>query len=283
MRTIKLSVLLLLSTLLAAATLFAEDRVLDLAGLLSDAQVQELERRIETIAAQYNFDIVIVTEEYIGNTDINDSAIYVFDDDDDDSDPYVSVDAYADDLFDYSGYGLGEGKDGVLLLQVTETRDYAFTVHGKGPMGGETVFTDWAQELAEKHLVEKLKADDYYGAYMGFIDDTAKYLAVRASGRHFTRFYTGALSFSLIAWIVSFIVAFLVVSIWKRGMNTAKSSGQAAPYIVSGSLQFVESSDKFLFSTVTKTARPKDTGSSSSGRSRTSSSGRSHSGRSGKY
>jgi uncharacterized protein len=118
---------------------------------------------------------------------------------------------------------------------------------------------------------------------MGFIDDTAKYLAVRASGKHFTRFYSGAAAFSLIGWIVSFIIAFLVVSIWKRGMNTAKSSDHAAPYIVPGSLHFAESYDKFLYSTVTKTVKPKNTSSSSSGGSRTSSSGRSHSGRSGKY
>ena len=79
------------------------------------------------------------------------------------------------------------------------------------------------------------------------------------------------------------IIAFIIIQVWKKGMNTALVKTQAAAYLVPGSLSFKVKNDRFLYSTVTKTARPKNTGSGGSGGVHRSSSGRSHGGRGGRY
>jgi uncharacterized protein len=251
--------------------LCAVDRVIDNAGLLSAEQVQTLEHRIEEIAAQYNFDLVIVTEKNIGGAAPETRA---------------SVEAFADDFFDNNGYGRGDDRNGALLLQVTETRDWHISTRGKGPLGGEAVFTDYALTQSGNHVLAFLQKDDPYGAYNSFIDDAAKYLAVAAEGGHYTFFREWLWLFITIAWVVSLLIGFIVVSAWKSGMNTALAGEQAAVYIVPGSLQFTAKDDKLLYSTVSKTAKAQASssgGGSGGSRSHIRSSGSSHGGRGGKY
>lgn len=70
-------------------------RVVDEADLLSDSEEKELAGKIEDLTDKYNFDIVIVTADTInGETPM----------------------AYADDYYDYNGYGAGADNDGILLL-----------------------------------------------------------------------------------------------------------------------------------------------------------------------
>jgi uncharacterized protein len=239
--------------------LCAKTHVVDNAELLSADQVQTLERRINEITSAYanDFDIVIVTEKNIGT---------------------ATPEAFADDFFDYNGYGL----NGVLLLQVTETRDWHISTSGTGPMGGETVFTEYALTNAGNHLVKFLQADDPYGAYNSFIDDTVKYLALAAKGGHYTVLHEWLWLFITIAWVMALLTGFIVTGVWKAGMNTALHNEQAAAYIVPGSLRFAENSDRLLYSTVTKTEKVQQS-SSGGGSSHISSSGRSHGGRGGKY
>jgi uncharacterized protein len=191
---------------------------------------------------------------------------------------------YADDFFDYNGYGRGVGFDGALLLQVTESGDWYISTNGNGPMGGKTVFTPYAWAQAGNHVEKFLKADDPYGAYNSFLDDAATYLALTAKGEHYTVLNEWLGLFIAIAWAVALLIGFVSVSAWKAGMNTARVSGQVAAYIVPGSLQFVEKNDKLLYNTVTKTEKAvKAQSSSASGTSHISSSGRSHGGGGGKY
>jgi uncharacterized protein len=81
---------------------FGLDRIVDNAGLLSVSEKNDLINLINTIAAAYNFDLVIVTETSIGNK---------------------SPMEYADDFFDYNGYGLGSNRDGCIFLRVMGSRD----------------------------------------------------------------------------------------------------------------------------------------------------------------
>ena len=240
-----------------SAPLFARDRIVDKAGLLGGTEKAELEEMAELIASSYNFDLVIVTEKTIGGAEPAD---------------------YADDFFDNNGYGSGEDRDGSLLLQVTGSRDYAFSHSGRGIK----IMNSSAEDRLEADVVSFLGKNDPAGAYRAFIAAWEEFLVLDAKGRSYNFFHEWNTPLVVAAWIIAFIIGFLIVQSWKMKMNTALPQTQAAAYVVPGSLSFTRQSDRFLYSTVTKTKKQKPP-SSSSGGIRTSSSGRSHSGRSGKY
>ncbi|MCL2722672.1 MAG: hypothetical protein FWD47_15190, partial [Treponema sp.] len=56
------------------------------------------------------------------------------------------------------------------------------------------------------------------------------------------------IAFTVGAWLVSFIIGFVIVNIWKKGMDTARGRTHACDYTVSGSLDFHEKKDRYLYS-----------------------------------
>jgi uncharacterized protein len=240
--------------------LTAQARIVDNANILSQSESANLTSLIDSVAIAYNFDLVIVTEQSIG-------AVRPMD--------------YADDFFDYNGYGLGQDRDGCLFLRVMGTRDYWFSTSGRGIqlLDGNP----FAFDVLEANVGHYLGSDQYYEAFQTFILDMEKFLSLEAVGRRYNFFHHYNAMLVLSAWVIALVVAFAVVLIWKKGMNTALAKTQAAAYVVPGSLSFKVQKDNFLYSTVTKTRR--QTQSSSSGRGggiHTGSSGRMHGGRGGR-
>jgi uncharacterized protein len=249
--------LLFPAMLVFSAPLFAKSRVVDSAGLLSASEAASLQNLADNISVTYNFDLVIVTERDIGNARPRD---------------------YADDFFDNNGYGLGQNRDGCLFLVVMGTRDYWFSTSGRG-IG---IFSGAAADKLEKDTVNFLGNGNYYNAFAAFLNDWDEFLGLDAKGRRYNVFYEYNLIIVAIAWLVSLGIGFLIVGIWKKGMNTALPQTQAAAYVVPGSLSFAVQQDQFLYSHVSKTARASDSGSSGGG-VHTGSSGMSHGGRGGKF
>jgi len=249
--------LLLPAVLVISAPLFAKSRVVDSAGLLSAAETASLQNLADTISVTYNFDLVIVTEKDIGNANPRD---------------------YADDFFDYNGYGLGQDRDGCLFLVVMGTRDYWFSTSGRGIK----IFNNAAADKMEKDTVGFLSNGEYYNAFAAFANNWEEFLGLDAKGMSYNVFHEYNLIMVVVAWLVSLGIGFLVVGIWKKSMNTALPQTQAAAYVKPGSLSFAVQQDKFLYSHVTKTARASNSGSSGGG-VHTGSSGMSHGGRGGKF
>jgi uncharacterized protein len=242
--------------LFLSAPLFAQSRVVDKADILSAGERAELESLAEIISANYDFDLVIVTEKDIGGG---------------------SPMGYADNFFDKNGYGRGAGRDGCLFLQVTGSADYYFSTSGRGIkiLKNPTAF----KEL-ESNVVYYLRNDAHAGAYHAFLGAWETFLALDAKGRTYNFFYKNNAILVIAAWLLSFLAGFVIVLVWKKQMNTVLAKEQADNFIIPGSLAFTEQTDRFLYSKLTKIAIPK---SSSSGGSHISSSGRSHGGGGGKY
>lgn len=93
-------------------------KVVDNAELLSDAEEAELTKLTNDIAAVYQFDVVLVTENERQEADIQ---------------------AEADMLFDSNGYGIGDKKDGVLFVLDMKNREWAISTHGDAI----TLFSDY--------------------------------------------------------------------------------------------------------------------------------------------
>ena len=249
--------LLSLAIFFISSPLFAKSRVVDSAGLLSAAEAASLQDLADTISVTYNFDLVIVTENDIDNAQPRD---------------------YADDFFDYNGYGLGQDRDGCLFLLVMGTRDYWFSTSGRGI----EIFNDAAAGKVEKDALNFLWNNDFYGAFTTFLTNWEEFLILDAEGSHYNFFREYNLIIVAIAWLVSLGIGFLVVGIWKKSMNTAIPQTQAEAYVIPGSLSFAVQQDQFLYSSISKTPRASDSGPSGRG-IHTGSSGMSHGGRGGRF
>jgi len=242
---------------------FARENIIDNVGLLNQQEKASLTELIASAASIYNFDLVIVTEKNIG--------------------AYSPME-YADNFFDNNGYGLGQNKDGVLFLLVTDSHDYWFSTSGRGIK----ILNSTAGDKLENSVVKSLKEGNFYGAFNAFLVDWNEFLALDAVGRNYNFFQRWNIVLVLIAWVIAFAIGLIVVQIWKSGMNTALAQTHAAAYVVPGSLAFKEKKDSFLYSTVNKTRRQtQGQGISSSGRGISaggfSGGGNRHGGRGGKF
>ncbi|MDR0322828.1 MAG: TPM domain-containing protein [Treponema sp.] len=253
---IKLLVFVLLITAFSFPA-FTQQRIVDNAGLLSPAEITSLLEKINSAAGTYGVDLVIVTEKSTGSASTRD---------------------FADDFFDYNGYGYGVDRDGCLFLIVMDTRDFWLSSSGRG----EKILLSYAGVKLEEDILKYLRADNYYEAYFSFISNWEKFLSLEAKGRSYNFFQHRHTALVIGAWIIAFGTAFIIIQVWKRGMNTVLGKKEAGAYMINGSLSFTAKSDRFLYSTVTKVRRQTNSGSGGGGR-HISSSGRSHGGRGGRF
>lgn len=256
-------ILLFILMFALALPVFAEEisapRVIDQAGLLSSSDEELLEDEVASLKEKYNFDIVILTVRSTGEK---------------------SVTAYADDYYDYNGYGCGDGRDGMLLLISMEERDWCVSTSGRG---NEVFGSDFLDYLEGSAVIDRLSDADYYGAFDRFLGISGSYLESDVSGNPVKiRRDTGdTVILCVIAVIASFVVSLIILGVMKSRMNTVIKRSDAADYVRRDSFNMRRSADYYLYSTETK-IRIQRSQTSVSG-THISSSGRSHGGRHGKF
>ncbi len=253
----------IVTVLSISLSVFAETpRVVDGADLISDSVAAELETKIAEIATTYNFDVVIVTENSIGDK---------------------TPTAYADDYFDYNGYGYGENRDGMLLLVAMDQRGWAISTRGYGL----TAFTDYGTDYIGEEVTASLANEDYDTAFTDYVNLSEEFLAQAATGEPFDvnneKTTSGDILFTiLIIALFSALLATIVTMILKAQLKTANKQGLANQYVRNGSFKLTNQRDIFLFSNVIKTPKAQNNGGGGTS-SHTSSSGASHGGSSGRF
>lgn len=239
-----------------AMAAFQNPAVVDDAGYLTQSQTEELTEKLDNLRETYDFDVAIYTESSMTGSDAMNTA---------------------DDIFDYNGYGAGDSADGILLYVSANPREYWFSTHGSGM----TAFNDNGLAYLEKQVLPGLQEDDYYAAFSAYADYTEELLEMAAQGKPYNKkqhTMSYVLSVIAAALLVPLALAFGAMHRKLRAMKTAVEQNYAADYMKPGSMKLQASQDIFLYSTVTKTEKPK----SNSG-SHTSSSGESHGGRGGSF
>ncbi len=238
-------------------------RLVDEAELLTEEESRSLEERLDELSEKYQCDIAIVTTE---DTEGKSAA------------------AYADDFYDYNGYGMGEGDDGILLLVDMGDREWAMSTYGFGI----TAFTDRGQKYLSDKFLPYLTDGDYMEAFTVYADLCGDFLKQAKNGEPFGEGNLPREPLS-VWWIFGSLaggtlVAFIITGFMEMQMKSARKQKNAGAYIKKGSLKLTGSSDIYLYSHVTRTPKPKDNDSSGGGSSvHTSSSGRSHGGSSGSF
>lgn len=234
------------------------DRLVDMAGVIEDDKESQLKNKLDSMSEEWNCDVVIVIVESLQGK---------------------SVTAYADDYYDYNGYGMGAGDNGILLLVSRGDREWAISTYGKGI----DVFTDKEQEYIMNQVQPELKNNDYYRASSTFADlcDESLELYDRTGKGHDTRNFLKGFWYCC---LFSGVVALICVMAMKGKLKTVAFQKGAREYVKNGSMHVTAQRELFLYKNVTKTVK-QSSSSSSSGRSSThrSSSGRSHGGSHGKF
>lgn len=259
-------------------------RVVDEAGLLSSSEIESLSSAIDGIIEEYQMDVVILTVDSLR---------------------YKSAQDYADDYYDDNGYGAGSNYSGVLLLISMEDRDWWISTCGDAIYA----ITDYGIESLFSEMSFYLSVDMFYEAFRAYLDALPEYFRAYRNGNPIDGnigFYDGPGSYSpgtseevvyyhdsessiignfFISLLIGLVAALITILIMRGSMNTKRAQHSAADYFKQGSFHLRVHRDLFLYSNVTKTARPKNNGSSGGGGSRThsSSSGRSHGGGGGKF
>lgn len=255
---------LLIILLLAASliiTAFASGgspKIVDNADLLTASEEAALETMASAIVSEYDIDVVILTEDSIGLKRITD---------------------YADDYFDYNGYGIGSKHSGVLLLLDMEEREWTISTFGNAIKA----LTDYGQEQIMDDVADYLSDGEYFDGFRTYLDLLDEYFEAYENGEPIDkqRDFFDIVFDLFIALGIGAVAGAVTITVMKSGMKTVKPQRGAQSYVKQGSFKLNKQRDMYLYSRTSRTRRQ----SSSSGGSSThrSSSGRSHGGSRGRF
>lgn len=238
-------------------------RLVDDADLLSDSEEEELLGDLDEISERQKFDVAVVTVNSLeGKT----------------------AEEYADDFYDYHGYGFGADHDGILLLVSMEARDWHITTTGYGI----TAFTDAGIEYISDQFLPYLSDGEYFQAfemYAGLCDEFVTE-AVNGEAYDSDSLPKGdfpVLEYLGIALIAGVILSALIVVGMRSSLKSVRRQNAAANYVRQGSMAVTGQYDRFLYMHTSKKPRPKPSESSSGSSTHVSSSGTTHGGGGGKF
>ena len=237
--------------------------VIDDAGLIKASDEKKLDKKIKNIQKD-KFDVVILTVKSLDGKSAQD---------------------YADDYYDNNDYGLDNEKSGVLFLVSKGDRKYHISTKG----AGIKAFTDYGIGRIKEEIKPYLSDGDYFNACDEFLNITKDFVKAYKDGTPYDTDnpYNEEIDYvilEVIALVIAYVIALISVGIMRLRMNTAKPKGTAMEYIKKGSFKLTSEKDIFMYSTVTKTAKPKDNDNSAGGSTtHVSSSGSEHGGGGGSF
>ena len=232
------------------------DRLNDMAGLLTEQQQQDILSRLDEVSQRLQMDLVIVTTDTLGGK---------------------TAEAYADDYFDYNGFGFGENWDGALLLISMEPDNRRCHISTSG--SGIYYFNDaLIDRMLDVIVDEHLAYGEFYEGMGAFPALCELYVGGETDSEFLPEQTPPSLLSQLPRWLGIALIAGLVVAaarvgIMKSSMKTVRSQPAANNYLVGG-VNVNRASDLYLYHTVTRHKKESSSGSST----HQSSSGRSHGG-----
>ncbi len=227
---ILISLLLVFSLSLSAVAEEKGALLVDGASLLTRSEAVDIVERLTEISETYGFDLVIVTVETVGTVD---------------------PETFAEDFYENGNYGVGEDRSGAILLVSEKTRDWFMIANGIG----EEIIPD-VYSLADSFL-PYFADDDWYGGLDAFVTETEH--------RIDTHFNFPIGNNLLISVVVGLVIALIVVSVMKGKLKSVRFQTNAREYVRRDSFVLNHSRDLYLYSTVTRVAKPKNNSNGSRG------------------
>ena len=230
---------LLLVLLVLAVPVSAQwDLMYDGENLLAAEEAIDLESDYADFAARHDFfPILVNTDSFEGK----------------------SAETYAGNWYDSHGYPA----DGILLLvSLTEGEWYILT---NGACYDR--ISDWDAEEMGEILVEYLRDGDYYEAFAMFPELAEHFMEASDSNVGGVEAPAGKKNYGktiAICMVVGLAIGGIAVGIMASQMKSVKMQRGASDYVRSGSMHLTNSRDIFLYSHVSRTAKPKNNSSGGS-------------------
>lgn len=214
--------------------------VVDYADVLTDEEEILLEAKLEELGSENKLEIGVVTVDSFEGKDPQ---------------------AFADDFYDYNGYGYGEADDGLIIVfntgRTDQNRNITLSTCGKAI----NLVTDDEMNRMFDEMITLLMLQDYAGAFNVFTYECEKAIDTSVP-----------LYYIPMSVVIAFVLAFIIVKIQASSLKTVRQKVDASDYV--GNVVLTGESDRFMYKNVRKIPKPKSNSSSVHG----SSSGRSHGG-----
>ena len=222
-----------------------ETNVYDYADLLTSEEEAELNTEAQRLTEQYDCGIYILT------IDDYQSLSY-------------EVTRAAETFYSDMNLGVGEERNGTLLMLSMAERDYAIVSYGNK---AHETFTDYGKEWMADQFLDAFGYDDWYGGFIDYLSAAEEMMNMERSGTPLDvdtdpdkvqeRNTFNTISLFVIPLIVS---AGIMVYLCSK-MRSARLGTEASEYIVPGSEHMMERYDIYTHTTVTRHKIPKNEGS----------------------
>ncbi|WP_175560171.1 TPM domain-containing protein [Butyrivibrio sp. YAB3001] len=242
-----------------------KERLVDNADLLTSSEEADILAALNKASEENRMNIAILTvDEHTG-----------------------SIQAYADDYFDYNGFQADFDGAGILFMLSMADREYAISTCGDGI----AAFTDYGQEYLVDQMMPYLKEGDYYGAFEEYIE-ACNYLLSCYDAEEGTAYDIGNVPATprnlfkglIICVVIGLIAGLIPIFIMVSDLQTVHPNANASGYQTHSGLHMTTHRDTYLRTNTSRTRKPENDSRSGGGSSvHISSSGSSHGGSSGHF
>lgn len=239
---ITLFVIMVLSLqLLVCNTSAASDRVklLDNGDFLTASQETTVTSKMEALSNSYNIDVIILLDKGLFDEDASSSEL-------DEDMLYHCRRTFSQHSKEGNGVMLLISLDG-------QYRDYYFFSKGECE---EKINTDRSLDHIEDSTRPYIEKNDFYNASLKYLEavDVRMSAPPPTAIEYMLEFLPGV-------FIVALVIALIAVFIMKAQLSSVKPKAHAGDYSVHSSFKVRLSRDIFLYRTVSKTPKPKNTSS----------------------
>ena len=240
----------------------ASEKVYDFAELLTLSEEEKLYHQVEQFMDSANLDLAIVTISE--NNKLN-------------------AREYADDFYDYNGFGTDSEHSGVLFLVDMDTREIYMSTTGKAT----SLYSDYRIDMTLDAISQEFSNQNYYQGITKFVTILKNYDTIGLPSNKDSKYAIGddGEVYREFPWLivlgVPFAITAIVIGVMIHKNKLVRAATSSREYLDKDSLKINTVSDRLIFTNTV--AVPRSTGSSGSssggGSSRHSgSSGRSHGG-----
>lgn len=237
--------LALLAALVLAVPAWAQQQpgdafVYDTAGLLTDDDRSALESMADQISWRYNCAVYIVT--------VDDYEVY-------DSDIHYAAVA----IYDGNDFGIGENRDGIMLLLSMYDRSYDLFVRDGGT--AQYAVSDYGRNQMKEVFLDNFADDDWRGGFEDYLNACAEYLDLAEQGQPVQKSFGKVI---LPALAVGCGVALMICLMLKVKMKSVRKGAEADSYVTADGLNLTEQLDRYTHTTETRRKIERDHGSGGS-------------------
>ena len=237
--------LALLAALVLAVPAWAQQQpgdafVYDTAGLLTDDDRSALESMADQISWRYNCAVYIVT--------VDDYEVY-------DSDIHYAAVA----IYDGNDFGIGENRDGIMLLLSMYDRSYDLFVRDGGT--AQYAVSDYGRNQMKEVFLDNFADDDWRGGFEDYLSACGEYLDRAEQGHPVRKPLMKVLPMAL---GIGVVLAMAVCLFLKSKMKTVRQGAEADAYVTAEGLNLTERYDRYTHTTETRRKISNDSDSGSS-------------------